>query len=212
MPTLSTLLPFVGAAVLLALMPGPGQFYVVGRTLSGGRAEGIASVLGTGLGGMVHVLAGALGVSALVMTSTTAFTVLKIVGGAYLIHLGIQTWRRAGAVSLESGVVRPSSLPSVLRQGFMVEAMNPKTAAFFLALIPQFVDPVQGSITLQFVVLGAISVAVNMANALLVVMLATVLQRKVGRCPGVMRRLQQGSGAILTALGVSLLVTRRPAV
>ena len=95
MPELATLALFLGSALVLAAMPGPGLFYVAGRTLASGRADGLASCLGCSLGGLVHVLAGAVGVSALVMASATAFTALKLAGGLYLIYLGIQTWRLA---------------------------------------------------------------------------------------------------------------------
>lgn len=212
MPDYSTLLLFAGAAALLAIMPGPGLFYVAGRTLAGGRGHGVASLIGTGLGGMAHVLAGALGVSALVMASATAFTALKVLGGLYLIWLGWQTWRNAGATE-DALNVGPQMAPGrVLRQGFVVEAANPKTAAFFLAVIPQFVDPAQGSVAVQFVVFGLVSIAINTANALLAVVAADALRRTLAKRTGVIRRVQQGSGALLALLGLSLIFARRPAV
>lgn len=212
MPTLSILLVFAGAAFLLAVMPGPGLFYVAGRTLAGGRVDGIASSLGTGFGGMAHVLAGALGVSTLVMTSAAAFTALKIAGGAYLIYLGIVMWRSAGATDDALGAAPRMSSRRVFRQGFVVEATNPKTAAFFLALIPQFLDPDRGSVAGQFLVLGSLSIVLNTLAAFVAVLGADALRRAVSARPHVIRRVQRASGAVLGALGVSLLLTRRPAL
>ena len=119
-----TLLAFLGAALLIALTPGPGIFYVAARTLAGGRAEGIASSIGTGLGGMVHVAAGALGVSAIVMASADVFTAVKLVGAAYLVWLGIRTVREAGHV--EAASASPSGTRRAFRDGVIVEAANPR--------------------------------------------------------------------------------------
>jgi threonine/homoserine/homoserine lactone efflux protein len=102
MPEISTLVAFVAAAFVLAIVPGPGMFYILGRTLAAGRSDGYASVAGTALGGLVHVLAGVLGISAIIMASTTAFTALKIVGGFYLVYLGIQTSRSAATISIDA--------------------------------------------------------------------------------------------------------------
>ena len=212
MHDLSTLLLFLAAATVIALSPGPGMLYVASRTLAGGRGEGMASTLGTGIGGFVHVLGGALGVSVLLATSATAFTVLKLVGGVYLIWLGIRTFRGAALAVPEASATGSNR---ALREGIVVEATNPKTAAFFLAFLPQFVDPAAGpaaaSVAMQFVVLGAISVGLNTAVDAVVVLAAMRVRRAVLAAPRVMRRVQQGSGAILVALGLSLLLARRPA-
>jgi len=135
MPDFSAFL-FLAAALVVAITPGPGIFYIVARTLAGGRTEGLASSVGLGLGGLVHVFAGAVGLSALVMASAKAFTLLKVAGGLYLVWLGIKTWR-------EARVIEPSDVPTTgarraFREGIVVEALNPKTAAFFLAFIPQY--------------------------------------------------------------------------
>lgn len=211
MPDLATLALFFGAALVLAAMPGPGLFYVAGRTLASGRADGFASCLGSMLGGCVHVLAGALGVSALVMASATAFTVLKFVGGLYLIYLGVQTWRSAAAPALVLDNAAAPDTRRAFRQGIVVEATNPKTTAFFLALIPQFINASHGSVALQFVVFGLVSVALNTGMAVLVVSAASALRGRLAGKAHIVRRLRQGSGAILGGLGVSLLLTRRPA-
>lgn len=209
MPTGSTLLLFLGAAVILAAMPGPGLLYIAGRTLAAGRGDGLSSCVGAMLGGLVHVIAGAVGVSALIMASATAFTLLKLLGGAYLLYLGVQAWRgadapiSAGAMDVDGG--------RALRQAFVVEATNPKTAAFFLALIPQFVDAESGSVALQFGLFGVISVLLNTVMAVLTVWAAFGVRRCLFSRKALVRRVRRASGVMLGGLGVSLLLTRRPA-
>ena len=140
MHDLPTLLLFLAAATVIALSPGPGMLYVASRTLAGGRGEGMASTLGTGIGGFVHVLGGALGVSVLLATSATAFTVLKLVGGVYLIWLGIRTFRGAALAVPEASATGSNR---ALREGIVVEATNPKTAAFFLAVLRSSLTPMR---------------------------------------------------------------------
>jgi len=198
---------FLGAALVIALTPGPGIFYVAGRALAGGRSEGLASSFGTGLGGLVHVLAGAVGVSALVMASAEAFTVLKLVGAVYLVYLGIQTWRSAGTATDETAAPASGARRAFV-QGMIVEATNPKTAAFFLAFVPQFVDPTRGSVALQFMALGIISVGLNTGVDVLVTFAAAAARHRLAR-GGLVRRLRQGSGALMIGLGISLALSRR---
>src|SRR5688572_7233708 len=130
MPDLTQLALYFAAAFLLAVTPGPGIFYVAARTLAGGRAEGVASSFGTGLGGMVHVLAGSLGVSAIVLASAELFTALKLIGAAYLVWLGFRTFqtaRREAAADLGGGSAEPAMGPRrAFREGVLVEALNPK--------------------------------------------------------------------------------------
>src|SRR4051794_29393039 len=143
MPDLTQLALYLAAACVLAITPGPGIFYVAARTLAGGRAEGVASSFGTGLGGMVHVVAGSLGVSALVLASAELFTALKLIGAAYLVWIGLRTFQaaRREAVTALAGIPATPAMGvrRAFREGVLVEALNPKTAAFFLAFVPQFV-------------------------------------------------------------------------
>lgn len=206
MPNLQTALVFLAAALLVALTPGPGIFYVAARTLAGGRSEGLASSVGLGLGGLVHVVAGAVGLSMLVMASAEAFTFLKIVGGLYLVWLGIKTWRHA-RVEVPADVTTTGAVRA-FREGILVEALNPKTAAFFLAFIPQFVDP-SSSVAMQFVVLGAISVALNTSVDLIVTHFAARARAGLVRRPALIARMRQASGAVMCTLGASLLFARR---
>jgi threonine/homoserine/homoserine lactone efflux protein len=200
---------FLGAALLVALSPGPGIFYVAARSLAGGRGEGIASSFGTALGGLVHVVAGAAGVSALVLASAEAFTLLKFAGAAYLVWLGFRTWRQAGQ-PIGPIVAASTGARRAFGEGIVVEALNPKTAAFFLAFIPQFVDPA-GSVALQFVVMGLISVALNTAVDIVVAQAAGGLRRLLETRPWVIARLRRASGAVLCGLGLTLALARRPA-
>jgi threonine/homoserine/homoserine lactone efflux protein len=201
---------FLAAAIVLAATPGPGIFYVAARTLAGGRAEGLASSFGTGLGGLVHVAAGALGVSAVVLASAELFTLLKLAGAGYLVWMGVRTVLAARREAL----VLDASVPAMgvrraFREGVLVEALNPKTAAFFLAFLPQFVDPA-GNVAAQFVLLGVVSVALNTAADVVVAFLAGRLRDGAGARPGLVRRLREASGAAMVALGLGLALAKRP--
>src|SRR5262252_7045150 len=127
MADIQTFLVFLAAALLVAVTSGPRIFYVTARTLAGGRTEGLASSVGLGLGGLVHVFAGAVGISALVMASAETFTLLKNAGALYLIWLGLKTWREARVV--EPTEVQTTAVCRAFREGVVVEALNPKTAA-----------------------------------------------------------------------------------
>jgi len=205
---------FFAAALLLAATPGPGIFYVAARTLAGGRAEGIASSFGTGLGGMVHVCAGALGVSALVLASAELFTVLKLLGAAYLVWLGFRTILTARGDALAAAVGQAAAPPvgarRAFREGVLVEALNPKTAAFFLAFVPQFVNLAAGGVALQFAALGLVAVALNTTADVLVAFAADGMRAGMTGRPDLVRRLREASGAAMIALGLGLLLVRRP--
>ncbi|MFT8245108.1 LysE family translocator [Roseomonas sp. BN140053] len=214
MPDPTQLALFTAAALLLAVTPGPGLFFVAARTLAGGRAEGVASSFGTGLGGMAHVLAGSLGVSALVLASAELFTALKLAGAAYLVWIGCRTLRaaRRDAAAVLGGAALPPAGPRrAFRDGVLVEALNPKTAAFFLAFLPQFVDPAAGGVALQFVLLGSLSIALNTLADLGVALAAGRIRDGAAAGPALMRRLREASGAAMIALGLGLALARRPA-
>ena len=214
MPDLTQLALYFAAALVLAVTPGPGIFYVAARTLAGGRAEGVASSFGTGLGGLVHVLAGSLGVSAIVLASAELFTALKLIGAGYLVWLGLRTLlsARRDATSLNGGSVAASIGPRrAFREGVLVEALNPKTAAFFLAFIPQFVNPGEGHVALQFVVLGFVSVALNTLADIVVAFAASRVREGAAARPALISRLREASGAAMIALGIGLVMAKRPA-
>jgi len=208
MHSFQTLLVFLPAALLVALTPGPGILYIVARTLAGGRREGLASSVGLGLGGLVHVFGGAIGLSALIMASAEAFTLLKIAGALYLIWLGVKTWREARAIAPTE--VQTTGARRAFRDGIVVEALNPKTAAFFLAFIPQFVDP-SANVAAQFIVLGLISVALNTSADLVVTYWAARARSGLAARPSLITRMRQVSGAVMCGLGTTLLFARRAA-
>ncbi|HXL30251.1 MAG TPA: LysE family translocator [Bradyrhizobium sp.] len=200
---------FLLAAVVIAAVPGPGIFYVAAKTLSGGRRAGIASTFGTALGGLVHVVAGGIGVSAIILASAQLFTMLKLAGALYLIWLGIRTIREAGHLPTEpTGAI---GFRRAFREGIVVEALNPKTAAFFLAFIPQFLEPAAGHAALQFMTLGLISVTFNTFADVIVIVAASAARAGLVRRPHLVQRLRQGSGLFIAGLGISLALARRPA-
>jgi threonine/homoserine/homoserine lactone efflux protein len=200
---------FLLAALIIAAIPGPGIFYVAARTLSGGRPAGIASTFGTALGGLVHAVGGGLGVSAIILASAQLFTVLKLIGALYLVWLGVGTFREAGNRLPEP--IGPVGATQAFREGVLVEALNPKTAAFFLAFIPQFLDPAAGYPAFQFIALGLISVALNTFADVIVVVVAARARATLVRRPIFIQRLRQGSGLFIAGLGISLAFARRPA-
>ncbi len=153
MPDATNLLLFIGAALVLLLTPGPAVFYIVTRSVEQGRLAGIVSSLGIQVGTLCHVVAAALGLSAVLMSSAVVFSVVKYAGAAYLVYLGVRTLTgRAGEAAWGDGGRRKFS--RLFMDGVMVNVLNPKTAAFFLAFLPQFVDVSRGAIWKQVLILG----------------------------------------------------------
>jgi threonine/homoserine/homoserine lactone efflux protein len=186
---------FFAAAFVLAVTPGPGIFYVLARSLAGGKREGIQSSLGTFVGGLFHVVAAALGISAILAASAVAFHTVKYAGAAYLVWLGVRMIRTRNA-ELEVATTAPSR--GAFRQGILTEALNPKTALFFLSFIPQFIAPAAGHV---FLMLGTISVVLNTTADLVVVLLATPLERKLKNSAKFRRRQRVASGLGMIGLG-----------
>lgn len=195
------LLLFLAAALLLAITPGPGIFYVLARSLAGGKREGILSSLGTFVGGLFHVFAAALGLSAILAASAVAFHTVKYAGAAYLVWLGIRMIRTRNA---EMTVEAASPSERAFRQGILTEVLNPKTALFFLSFIPQFVAPAHGHLFFQFALLGSISVGLNTAADLVVVGMASPLERKLKNSLRFRRRQRTASGIGMIGLGAYL--------
>ena len=195
---------FCTAALLLAIAPGPGMLYVLARSLAGGRREGVLSSLGTFVGGMVHVLAAAAGVSVILARSAMAFATVKYAGAAYLCFLGTGMILDA---RLETGSVPADALAPVRNpfwQGIATEVLNPKTALFFLSFIPQFVVRGRGHVFLQFVTLGTISVVLNTTADLIVIALAGPLGERIRSSATFRRRQRTVTGAIMIGLGTYL--------
>jgi threonine/homoserine/homoserine lactone efflux protein len=202
-------LAFLFAAVVLAITPGPGIAYVVARTVAGGRSEGIASCFGTGVGGMLHVLAAALGLSLIVAQSAVAFNLVKYVGAAYLVYLGIRLLLRRD----QEFTVKPVASHGVrhaLLEGIVVEALNVKTALFFLAFLPQFVTPSEPLVP-QLVLLGSICVALNTLVDVMAVFAAARLLKSDAARAARARILTGVSGVTMLGLGAYLALARREA-
>lgn len=203
----SSFLIFFAAALTLALIPGPGMLYVLARTLRSGRREGVLSTAGTGIAGLLHTLAAALGLSAILATSAAAFAVVKWLGVAYLIYLGVRTILTKASFADDIGLERPASSQGALRQGILAEILNPKTALFFLAFIPQFIDPT-GNVFWQFVLLGAITTLLTSGVDLVVAFVASPLSGLLKRSRRLQRIQRYGSGGALIGLGAYVAVDR----
>ncbi len=201
MPDTSRLALFAVAALALAVVPGPAVLYVVGQAIHRGRLAGLVSTLGIGTGGLVHASAAAVGLSSLLVSSATAFSIVKYAGAAYLIVAGLRTLlARAGEQPVAGQEER--TLGRMYRQGVVVNILNPKTALFFLAFLPQFVEVDAGHVWLQLLALGALFVAIAMCSDALYALAAGTageLLRRSPRFRGVQRWV---SGSVFVGLGV----------
>ncbi|MDQ4049944.1 MAG: LysE family translocator, partial [Actinomycetota bacterium] len=156
MPDSHSLLVFAAASLALIAVPGPSVVYIVTRGIGQGRRAGMVSMLGIEAGALVHVAAAAVGLSAVLASSATAFTIVKYAGVAYLVYLGVRKWREHSDEALPAP--EPAGSPRLFLEGVLVNVLNPKTALFFLAFLPQFLDPARGAVALQALVLGGVFV------------------------------------------------------
>ena len=202
MPESSTLVVFVVATLALLLVPGPAVLYIVARGIDQGRGAALASALGISAGSLVHVAAAALGLSAVLASSATAFAVVKYLGAAYLIALGVRT-----LLSREAGrpvVARaPQPLRRIFAQGVVVQVLNPKIALFFLAFLPQFVDPARGSATAQTLLFGGMLVGMGMCTDGTYALLAGTAGAWLGGHASVVRTQRYVAGTVYLGLGVT---------
>lgn len=201
-----TLLLFLGATIALNLSPGPDVFYVLANSARHGTRGGLFATLGIACGVMVHTVVAVAGIAALLAAHRWAFDALRLLGAAYLIWLGIQAWRASGAVAeREAG----AGAWQIIRRGFVTNVLNPKVALFFLAFLPQFARPENGSVALQMLLLGAIFITsgtiVSAAYAAAGGWVSDLLRHE----PRWQRRLDRLSGSILLALGLRLLIPQR---
>ena len=208
MPTLSTVLLFATAAVALLLVPGPAVLYIVTRSIDQGRRAGLVSVLGIHVGSMVHVAAATLGISAVLVTSATAFTAVKLAGAAYLIGIGLR--RLFGPIEDDDPELVPSSLRRTFAQGVVVNVLNPKTALFFFAFLPQFIDPSRGSAAGQTALLGVCFIAIGSVTDSCYALLAGALGGRLRANPTFVRRRQRISGGIYVGLGLTAALATGP--
>ena len=177
MPDLATLLLFAGSVATLVLIPGPNLMYIVTRSVEAGRRAGLASIFGIEMGTMVHVAAAAFGLSALLASSAVAFEIVKYVGVAYLVYLGIRALRSGKAPEAQ---VAPAGMRRTVAEGMLVNVLNPKVSLFFLAFLPQFVDPGKGSAATQILVLGLVFIAIAATLDLLFVLAANLVGKRLG--------------------------------
>ncbi|AWX55054.1 LysE family translocator [Brevibacillus brevis] len=199
----STIWLFVIAASTLLIIPGPAVFYIMARSIDQGKKAGLVSVLGVSLGGSVHVLAGAIGVSAILMTSATAFHIVKYLGAAYLIYLGCKTlFSKADKTASEIPKAPRKKLRKIFYESALVEVMNPKTALFFLAFFPQFITPTAGSVTVQFLLLGTIFMILAFVSDGLYAILAASMRKRIVGSTGSSKVVNRITGYFYIALGI----------
>ena len=202
----ATLLVFVGAALALLLVPGPAVLYIVARSVHQGRGAGLASVLGIHVGTLVHIVAATVGLSAVVVSSATAFTVVKLLGAAYLVVLGIRT------LIGRNEPADVDALPARGRrrdfaEGIVVNVLNPKTALFFLAFLPQFVDPESGSPALQILVLGVVFMLLGLVTDSVWALAAGTAGGWLRGHRGFLRAQRYVTGSVYLGLGVATALT-----
>jgi len=211
MPDATTFALFAAACVAFLVIPGPSVFYIVTRSLAQGRRAGLTSMLGVQAGGLVHVVAAAFGVSALIASSAVAFTVVKYAGAVYLVFLGVRKLLARDGDDDESEAL-PCGSPSgrnLFTHGVIVNVLNPKTALFFLAFLPQFVDP--GSpVAPQMLVLGVMLVCIGTLSDGTYALLAAGAGNRLRSATAVRRRLDRISGGVFVGLGVFAALAGEP--
>lgn len=201
MISIDTLIAFSLAAALLSISPGPSNLYIMARTMTSGHRSGIAAASGMAVGSVIYVLVTALGLAAVFKYSPTAYTLLKLAGAGYLIYLGVQTIIASRQANVESPSVRQMTHKKVFNQSILVELTNPKTALFFLAFLPQFVDPEVGSVVMQLTVLGLIYTLIAFSSDLFVAFMSGQLGKWLAHHPLFITWQDRISGTILIGLG-----------
>ena len=210
MLSLSTISLFSIAAIILALTPGPDMLYIATRSITQGRGAGIFSALGVHTGVLIHTIAAAFGISALIAESAVAFNIVRYAGAAYLVYLGIRTILNKAA-SLEIKVIEHKKLRSVYYQGLITNLFNPKVILFFLAFLPQFADPSKGSIPIQMVTLGCLMIVVTLPIDIAVGLLGGSMGKFLKTSTRMQRISKWFTGSVFISLGIStaLFVDRR---
>ena len=202
LPPTNDLFLFVTAAIVLLLIPGPAVLYIVARSVDQGRRAGLASSSGIATGSLIHVLAATLGLSALLVSSATAYALVKYAGAAYLIVLGIKKFREQPAQREDVKHVGPLPLSRTYAQGVLVNVLNPKTAIFFFAFLPQFVRPTRGNVTLQFLFLGLLFAVMGFVSDSVWALTAGSAAGWLRRNQTFMRNQHYVSGTVYMGLGL----------
>jgi threonine/homoserine/homoserine lactone efflux protein len=199
---------FVVAGVLLNLTPGQDTFYILGRSIAQGRRAGVLSVLGITSGSLVHTLAAAFGLSAILATSAEAFLIVKMAGAAYLIYLGLRMILDRSSDAGRPAEYRHESDWAVYRAGFFSNLLNPKVALFFIAFLPQFVAPSADFKILAFLFLGALFMTTGTLWCLALAWFGAAMSRRLRENPAAGSRLRRASGAVFVGLGLKLAISR----
>jgi threonine/homoserine/homoserine lactone efflux protein len=201
---------FLVAGVLLNLTPGQDTMFIIGQSLAGGFRSGVAAAFGIALGTVLHTVAAALGLSAILATSALAFSIVKFLGAGYLIFLGLKLIlsRPASASAGVAPQAAPATPGAVLRQGIVTNVLNPKVALFFLAFLPQFIDPASGSRILAFLVLGMSFITTGLLWCLVLAAAAARLQAFFLRNPNFRSVIDRAVGGLFVALGARLAWSR----
>jgi threonine/homoserine/homoserine lactone efflux protein len=204
----TSLLTFMAATMALLVVPGPAVLYIVARSIDQGRLAGLVSVMGIQVGVLFHILAAALGLSVILVTSALAFSIVKFLGAAYLIYLGVRTlMKKESPLSREAP--EPQPLKKIFRQGIIVNVLNPKSALFFFAFLPQFVDASAGPAALQILFLGMVFVALALISDSTYAMLAGTLGNRLRQSRAFLRGQKYLSGTVYIGLGLTTALTGR---
>lgn len=209
-PSLATVLAFALASVVIVAIPGPSVVFTIGRALAAGRRAALLTVLGNAGGILTQIVAIAVGLGPVVASSAVAYTVLKVVGAAYLVWLGVQAFRiRRSLVGVVGEAPVPVAVGSAVRAGYVVGVTNPKSLVFFMALLPQFVDPAR-SVAPQLLVLGAVFAVIALVMDGTLALAAARFREWFASSPKRMERVGGTGGLMMVGLGAGLLVTGRP--
>jgi threonine/homoserine/homoserine lactone efflux protein len=212
MPGVHDFALFVASGILLNLTPGADTLYIVTRATTLGRKAGAVAALGIAAGCCVHIVAAGLGLSALLATSAVAFTAVKLAGAAYLIYMGVVLWRTGPRSPKTAAAPLPATpLRRIFVQGALTNILNPKVALFFLAFLPQFVDPEGAHRLAAFLLLGTVFNTTGLTWNLFVAWSSAGIGRRVGGLPARMHALHRIAGAVFVALGIKLALTAREA-
>ena len=206
LPPSGDLVLFFTAAAVLIVIPGPAVLYIVARSIDQGRNAGLTSAAGIATGGLVHVMAASLGLSALIVSSAIAYSAIKYLGAAYLFYLGIKKFREQ-PIDADVKHADPIPLRRVFSQGALVNILNPKTAIFFFAFLPQFVDPAHGSVARQFLVLGLIFTVMGFFSDSMWALTAGSAANWLRGNRGFLRNQRYVAGTVYMGLGLATAVT-----
>ncbi|MBX3653494.1 MAG: LysE family translocator [Ramlibacter sp.] len=200
---------FALAALVLVLTPGPNMIYCVSRTLVQGRGAGLLSLAGVVLGFVVHMMAAALGLTALLAAVPLAFDIIRLAGAGYLLWLAWQAFKPGGRAPFEARPLPVDPPGKLFRMGFLTNLLNPKVAMFYLSFVPQFLHPERGSVLVQSLVLGAVQIGVSGGVNVLIILGASRLTALLSRSAGWLRAQRYVMGSVLAALAVRIAFTEK---